>query len=337
MRTVFTTMSIFNKPGPLRELLAARNLTYSWVLAQTGVKGKAAPEQSMAALMAHAPDMEYLVIDTTPLDETFFRAAKKLRLAAMFGVGLDHIDVAAATERGVLVTNVPGGNSRCVAELVLAMMLDLAHKVTRMHMELAAGSWRPRMGSELMGKTLGVVGLGHIGRDVALLGRALGMRVIAANRTPRPETARELGVEQATLDEVLAESDFLSLHIPGGPGSWHFGSAEIAQMKKTAFLINAARGDLVDLDALTAALTEDRLAGAGLDVFPEEPMNLAHPVFSLPNVVATPHAGAMSGEALARVTAACLDEAVRVLDGKKSPNARNPEIYATPRWVGFRG
>lgn len=335
MRGIYTPMTIFNKPGPLRDILAERNLTYTWVLAGSDVKGKPSSGESAAALLAHAAGMEFLVIDTTPLDRNFFAAAKKLRLVAMFGVGIDHIDMTAATEHGVLVTNVPGGNTRCVSELALAMMLDLAHRVTRMHMDLAAGSWRPRMGSELAGKTLAVVGLGHIGRDMAALGKALGMRVIAANRTQRPEITREMRIEQVPLERALAEADYLSLHIPGGPDSWRLGEAEFAKMKKTAFLINTARGDLVDLDALASAIRDERLAGAGLDVFPEEPMNLGHPIFSLPKVVATPHAGAASREALARVTAGCLDEAVRVMDGKRSPNARNPEVYAMAKWNGF--
>lgn len=335
MTTVFTPMPLFNRPGPLRDLLEARSLSSLWLHGGREAKGKASPEERARLLLEQAPEIEYLLVGISALDRRFFEAAKKLKLVAMFGVGLDHIDLAAATEHGVLVTNVPGGNTRCVTELVFAMMLDLAHKVTEMHMSLVSGSWKPRMGSELSGKTLGIVGLGHIGRDVATLGKALGMRVIAANRTPRPEAAWELGIEQMGLDAVLSNADYITLHIPGGPDSWHLGASELARVKKGAFLINTARGDLVDLDALAEAIKGGRLAGAGLDVFPYEPMDHSHLVFSLPQVVVTPHAGALSREAMARVAASCLDEVVRVLEDKRSPNARNAQVYAMPGWIHF--
>lgn len=332
MLTIYTLMPIFNKPGSLRDLLTARGITVEWIAAQKPSEGMTETEAAVNALKERAPEMEYLLVDTTPLDREFFAAAKKLKLAAMFGVGLDHIDIPAATEHGVVVTNAPGANARCVAEATLSFMLDLAHNTTRMHMDMVAGEWRPRLGSELNGKTLGVVGLGHIGQDVARLGKALGMRVIAANRTPRPEIVAELGIAQVSLDEVLTQADYVSLHIPGGPDSWRFGAEDIAKMKKTAFFINMGRGELVDLEALTEALREGRLAGAGLDVFPEEPMDPAHPIFTLPRVVTTPHTGSMSREAMERVAALCLDEFMRAARGERSANARNSEVYAMPCW-----
>lgn len=319
MEVVHTLMSLFDRPGPPCLLLHERGLAARKIPVPSTPGGE--PTGKPAALMAHALEIEYLLADTTPLDRNFFAAARKLRLVAMFGVGLDHIDLRAAAEHNIRVTNVPGGNSRCVAELALAMMLDLAHKVTWMHTELVDGIWRARAGMEVGGKTLGIVGLGHIGQQVAVLGKALGMRVMAANRTPRPELARELEIFEADLQTVLAEADFVSLHIPGGPDSWRLGAEELACMKQTAFLINTARGDVLDLDALTEALVAKRLAGAGLDVFPVEPMPPGHPIFTLPQVVATPHAGAMSREAILRVATSCLDEVVRMRNGEKSPNA----------------
>lgn len=333
--TIFTPMPIFSKPGPLRDLLEARGFAFERVEPAAAQKGAADHEAVAAALVGRAAAMEFLFVGTIPLRGEFFSAAKRLRLVAMFGVGIDHIDVRAAAEHGVLVTNVPGGNSRCVSELAFALMLDLAHKVTEMHTDLHGGVWRPRLGTELTGKTLGIVGLGHIGQDVARIGKALGMTVIAANRTPKPDVAASLGLAQLPLEDVLAEADYLSLHIPGGPGSWHFGAEEFAKMKKTAFVINTARGDLLDIEALTLAITEKRLAGAGLDVFPQEPMDPAHRIFSLPQVVTTPHAGAASKEAMARVCSSCLDEVDRILRKERSPNARNPEVYDLPAWKGF--
>ncbi|MDL2209799.1 phosphoglycerate dehydrogenase [Desulfovibrio sp. OttesenSCG-928-O18] len=336
MTTISTTLPFFNKPGPMRDFLEERGLRCEW-FSKAPAEGKPELADAIKAVKEHAAEMEYFFADTTPLDKEFFAAAKKLKLVAMFGVGLDHIDIQAATERGVIVTNVPGGNARCVAEFAVAMMMDLTHKVTQMHITMTQGQWRPRMCTEISGKTLGIVGLGHIGRDVARLVKGFGMNVIAANRTPRPEIAKELGLTQVPLDEVLEKADYVSLHIPGGPDSWHFGAKEFAKMKKGAFFINTARGDLVDLDALYTALKEDRIAGAGLDVFPQEPMDPSHPIFTLPQVVATPHAGSMSREAMNNLVTSCLDEFVRAVKKQRSPNARNSQVYDMPGWEGFAG
>ena len=329
MTTIFTPMPIFNRPGELLTLLHDRGFSHEWVGVAGDVKGAAAKEESMKALIARAPDMEYLIINTTPLGEEFFAAAKKLKLVAMYGVGVAHISIPDATNAGVLVTNVPGGNTRCVSELALSFMLNLAHKVVHMHSDMVGGSWRGRKGGEISGKTLGLIGFGNIGQDVAKLAQAFGMRVIFANRSPRPEDARALNATQLPFDQVLAEADFLSVHIPAAPGAWHFGAEEFAKMKKGAYFINAARGELMDLDALADALNSGHLAGAGLDVFPKEPVDLTHPILRLPQVVATPHAGGLSAEALARVTVSCLEEVDRILKKERSPNARNPEVYAS--------
>ena len=327
MTTIFTPLAIYNKPGPLRALVEQRGFTVEWVTSPNAPKGAGWNEESKKALVDRAPEMEFLLINTTPLDKTFFAAAKKLKLVSMFGVGLDHIDIPAATGAGVLVANAPGANARCVAELVFSLMLDLAHKVTQMHTDLVAGAWKPRLGFEISGKTLGLIGFGNTARDVARIARAFGMKVIFANRTPRPEAARELNAEQLPFDEVLARAEYLSVHVPGG-GSWHLGAEQFAKMKKGTYVINTARGDAMDMDALAEALAAKHLAGAGLDVFPVEPADGKHPVFALPQVVATPHAGGLSAESMARVTTACLDEVTRVMNRERSPNVRNPEAYS---------
>jgi D-3-phosphoglycerate dehydrogenase len=327
MITIHTPMPLFNKPGSMPDMLAERGWQAEWLFSRSPVKGKPTPEEAQRALMERADEIVYLLLDTTRITREFLAKAGKLKLIAMFGVGLDHIDIPAATEKGVLVTNVPGGNSRCVAELVLGMMLNLAHKITPMHTHLAAGVWRPRSATELAGKTLGVVGLGRAGTAVARLGRALDMTLVGTNRTPKPDLAAELGLTLLPLDETLSRADYLSIHVPGGYGSYRLGATELARMKPTACLINAARGDALDLDALIVALEENRLAGAGLDVFPQEPMPADHPVFRMSQVVCTPHAGGLSQESMKRVCASCLEEVTRVAAGERSPNARNPEVY----------
>lgn len=332
MATVYALAPFYEKPGPARDLALQRGLEVRWLFAGNDAAASGDTEAVNRALLAAAPEIEYLITNITPLRSPFFEAAKQLKLVSMLGVGLDHIDIPAATEKGVLVTNAPGSNARSVAETAFALLLDLSHRVTEMHTSLAKGQWRPRMGGDAGGKVLGVVGLGHIGRETARLGKAFGMRVIAANRSPRPEVVRELGIEQLDLETVLREADFLSLHIPGGADSWFFGPEQFALMKKSAYIINTARGDILDLEALVLAVQEGRLAGAGLDVFPREPMDMAHPVFAQPGIVCTPHAAASSREALFTMAKASLDEVARAIQGEKSPNARNPEVYTMPRW-----
>jgi phosphoglycerate dehydrogenase-like enzyme len=335
MNTVYTQLPMFDRPGPLRELANERELIVEWLGKYCPAGTPAGPKEKSATLMAHAAGIEMLMPDLTPIDRNFFEAAKKLKLVASFGVGIDHIDLRAATEHGVLVTNVPGINARSVAELALALMLCLTRKVAFHHRNLFNGLWRPGVSTELSRKTLGIVGLGHIGQELARLCSAFDMRLLAANRTPRPDIAEKLGVTQLPLETVLKEADFVSLHIPGGPDSWHLGEKEFALMKPSAFLINTARGGIVDLDALTEAIREGRLGGAGLDVFPEEPINLAHPLFTLDKVVLTPHVGGTTHEAWYGQAASCLDECVRLKARERSVNARNPEIYEQPCWKDF--
>lgn len=328
MTTVFTPMPIFDKPGKMLDLLNERGFARERISAPGAPKGAGVNEELIRAMIDRAPEMEFLITNTVPLGKEFFAAARNLKLVAMYGVGLDHIDIPAATAANVLVTNAPGGNTRCVSELAFSFMLNLAHKTVQMHTELVGGSWRGRKGCEISDKTLGLIGFGNIAQDMAKLAKAFGMRVIFYNRTPRPEAARECGATQLPFDQVLAEADYLSIHVPGSAASsLRFGEKEFAAMKKGAYFINTARGELMDLDALAEALRGDHLAGAGLDVFPKEPLDPAHPLLRLPNVVTTPHAGGLSGEAMARVTVSCLDEIDHILKKERSPNARNPEVY----------
>jgi phosphoglycerate dehydrogenase-like enzyme len=335
MSTVFTQMALFNNPGPMHDFIIGRGFKIEWLGKYCPSGTKAGPEEKYKALLEHAAEIEYLVPDLSRIDRKFFEAAKKLKLIAAFGVGLDHIDLRAATEHGVLVTNVPGVNAPSVAELALGLMLSLARKLGVHHKRLVSGVWKFGVGSQISGKTLGIVGLGNIGQALARLCSGFNMRVIAANRTPRPEIAKKLGVTMLPLETVLKEADYLSLHVPAGPDSWHFGEKEFALMKPTACIINTARGGILDLDALTKALREGRLAGAGLDVFPEEPMDLKHPFFSLEQIAVAPHVGGATHEALYGQTVSCFDEYERLIKKQRSINARNEEVYALPGWKDF--
>src|SRR5215208_3134865 len=226
--------------------------------------------------------------------------AERLRVVGRAGVGVDNIDVAAATQRGVVVMNAPDGNTMTTAEHTLALLLALARRVPEGQASLKAGRWERKkfVGVELRGKTLGVVGLGRIGRVVA--SRALGfeMKVVAFDPFVAPERLRDEGIELASLEEVCERADFITVHSPLTPETRGLiGAREFARMKPGVLVINCARGGLVDERALYEAIKEGRVAGAALDVFEEEPPPADHPLLSLEEVVATPHLGASTREA----------------------------------------
>lgn len=291
-------------------------------------------QQQYAALMEAAGEIEYLAWGLHPLGEDFYRQARKLRIVSNFGVGLDHLDIPLATRYGVVVANTPGGNSRPVAELVMSFVFALAKKLFPFSNGMMRGEWKPRKVQDIRGSTLGIAGFGHIAQNVAQLAVNAGMRVIFHNRTPRPELAAKLGCIQVELDELLREADFLSLNLPALPGDKPFiTAAELAKMKPEAFLINTGRGSLVDLEALGAALADKRLAGAALDVFPEEPWTgaqmsaMQHPLSNFPNVICTPHMASITDNAISDITAMCLDNILQCARGERVEKAANPEVY----------
>ena len=332
MPTLFTTTSAFAKGHDPAALLERYGVRVESVLSKQPRAGRVTLEMLQQALMDRAEEIEYLVIGASPVQRKFLEQAKNLKLVAMFGAGVDHIDIAAATKRGVLVTRAPGGNARSVAELVMGLMLSLARSLPLMHQGVCAGTWKRQMGRELGGRTLGIVGLGAIGQETAKLAGAFGMKLMATMRHPDSKLAASLGITLLPLQELLPQVDYLSLHIPGGAGKPLIGAAELALMQPGACLINTARGSLVDLDALYAALSKGLLAGAGLDVFPQEPVDGSHPIFRLPTLVAAPHAGALTVDAQENVSRMCLEEARRVLGKERSSSACNPEVYTAWGW-----
>jgi D-3-phosphoglycerate dehydrogenase len=224
-----------------------------------------------------------------------FESCSRLRLVSVWGTGTDNIDLPAAARRGVTVTNTPGVSAFSVAEHALALTLAVARRIPAQDAAVRAGAWPRGQGVELRGKTLGIVGLGAIGRRFAELGRAIGMRVVAW--TMHPDAS--LGFELVELDELLRSSDVVSLHVRLSPQTvGMFGAREFGRMKHGAILVNTARGPIVDEAALLEALASKRIAGAGLDVFSVEPLPPGHPLTKLPNVVLTPHSAGITPEAL---------------------------------------
>jgi D-3-phosphoglycerate dehydrogenase len=226
--------------------------------------------------------------------------ALKLRVVGRAGVGVDNIDVAAATARGIVVMNAPDGNTITTAEHTLALMIALARRVPQANISLKSGSWDRKkfIGVELQGKTLGIVGLGRIGRVVASRARAFGMNIIAFDPFVAPEQARDLEIDLVPLDEVFARADFLTVHTPSTAETRGIidGNA-FSRMKKGVRIINCARGELVDENALYEAIKSGVVAGAALDVFATEPPPADSPLLALDEVIVTPHLGASTTEA----------------------------------------
>jgi phosphoglycerate dehydrogenase-like enzyme len=294
---------------------------------------RAATEDELLARLAGAHVLFNIRVFTRITDDLLAKLPE-LELIVVFGTGTDNIDLDAATHRGVVVCNAAGANARSVAEHTLALLLATVRHVPRGDRELRAGRWQHHETMELEGKTLGVLGLGAIGSRVARLGRALDMRVLAWNRTPDAERAAACGATLTDLETVLREADALCLCLTLTPETRGLLDAErLALMKPSAVLINTARAALVDEDALLAALREGRLAGAGLDVFTEEPLPPTSPWLTVENVVVTPHAGWVSREARDRLVRVPVDAVLGFLAGEPF-NVVNPGALQHPRHAG---
>ncbi|MFQ5897420.1 MAG: 2-hydroxyacid dehydrogenase [Candidatus Methylomirabilia bacterium] len=228
-----------------------------------------------------------------------FAASPALKLISVWGTGVDNIDLAAAARHGVTVANTPGVNAHAVAEHALALMLAVARSIPLLDREMRGGAWPRELLTQLLGKTLGIFGLGAIGSRLALLGKALGMDVLGWSARGDDGRAEAIGARAVSKEELLQISDVVSLHIRLSPETEGFlGRRELALMKPGAILINTGRGALVDREALLEVLRERRLWGAGLDVFHEEPVNSGDPFLALPNVVLSPHIAGQTPEVI---------------------------------------
>ena len=258
-------------------------------------------------------DVDGAIIGVVPVTARVLDHAPRLKVISMHGVGLDHIDLKAAAAQGVIVANCPGANDQGVADLALGLMICVAREVPLVDGEVRSQVWKPHHGVELWRKTLGLVGLGHIGSGVARRAQGFEMRVLAYDPFVTAERAAKVGVELTSLKTLLAIADFVSLHAPLTNETEHLiGAAELALMQPTAYLINTARGGLVDETALFVALQEGRIAGAGLDAFAQEPP-WDNPLLTLRNVVVTPHIGAHTREAIERVGLLAAQNVVQAL------------------------
>jgi len=278
------------------------------------------------ALLAAIVDVDALLVrSATKVDAEALAAAPRLKVVARAGVGLDNVDVRSATQAGVMVVNAPTSNIVSAAELAVALMLAAARHVSPAHAALKAGEWKRSRytGVELYEKTVGIVGLGRIGVLVAQRLSAFGMKVVAYDPYVQAGRAAQMGVRLVDLDTLLAEADFMSVHLPKTAETIGLiGTEQLHRVKPSLVLVNAARGGIVDEDALYAALKEGRVAAAGLDVFAQEPCTDS-PLFELENVVATPHLGASTDEAQEKAGIAVAKSVRLALSGELVPDAVN--------------
>ncbi len=278
-----------------------------------------------ALLSALSDANAILVRSATKVDAEAIAAAPNLQVVARAGVGLDNVDIKAATNAGVMVVNAPTSNIISAAELTVGHILSLARHIPAAHSALAQGQWKRSKytGVELFEKTVGIIGLGRIGALITARLQAFGMNVVAFDPYITPTRAQQLGVTLLTLDELLETSDFITIHMPKTPETTGMISTQqLAKMKPTAFIVNVARGGLIDEEALYEALTSDTIAGAGLDVFVSEPPT-NHDLLGLDNVIVTPHLGASTDEAQEKAGVSVARSVRLALGGELVPDAVN--------------
>lgn len=268
-----------------------------------------------------------MIAGMEPVTAAVIEGATALRAISRFGVGYDNVDLAAATRRGIPVTYIPDAMVDAVADLTLGLMLAVARRIPELDRGMKAGEWPRYPALDVCRKTLGIWGTGRIGLAVAERARGFRMTLLGHDPFPNPRFVEELGGDYAGRDELLERADFLTLHLPLSPATERILNAEaLARMKPTAIVVNAARGGLVDEDALHHALTTGRLGGYATDVFRQEPP-APHPLWSLPNVVATPHVASYTDGAVTRMARAALANLLAVLNGERPEHVVNPEVY----------
>lgn len=299
----------------------------------------ASPLRTEDDVIRAAHDADGLIIGFVPITARVIDALPKLKCVVRYGVGYETIDVPAATERGIWVANVPDYCIPEVADHALALLLALARKVIPLDASVRRNEWSAVKASKpihrIEGRTLGLIGMGRIGREVARRAKAFGLNVIVADKYLSPEKAAEAGATLVALDALLPVADFISIHAPLTPETRHLMNAEaLARMKPTAYLINVARGAIIDTVALAGVLSAGKIAGAALDVFEQEPLPADHPIRTAPNAILNAHAAWYSEEAMAQLQRFAAEEVARVLRGEPMKNPLNKP--ARPRTIDDR-
>lgn len=266
-------------------------------------------------------EVDAVVAGVDTWDDDVFELAPRLRVIARFGTGVDNIDLNAAARRNIAVTNAKGANANAVAELAVALVLALLREVPRLDRVVRQGSWERFMGSELRGRTIGLLGFGDIPQRVARKLAGFDVRILAFDKAPNLAATGELDVEFGSLETVLSSSDVVSLHLPSLPETRRImNDQRFAQMRPGSLFVNTARGALVDEMALVRALDSGHLAGAALDVYEVEPATSDNPLFAFQNVICTPHTAGETGETYAEIGVVTARAVLDVLDGRSPEN-----------------
>ena len=267
-------------------------------------------------LLQIVPGIAGIIVGGQPVNRTVIENAADLRVIARTGVGYDAVDEVAAAEHGVAVTITPYANADSVAEFAMLLALALSRRLPANHFSVRDGSFKRAMGNDIYGQTIGIVGLGRIGRRVTERAQAFGMKVIASEAYPDMEFVNSRGVELTDVDDLVRRADVITLHAPNTPETHHLINAErLAAMKSTAFVVNTARGQLIDEEALAEALRSGQIAGAGLDVFETEPLVADSPLRGLDNLIMAPHVAGVTEESTLRMAAVAAQTVVDVLAG----------------------
>lgn len=254
--------------------------------------------------------------------------ADQLKIISRIGVGYDNVDIPAATKRGIAVTTTPGAGAETVAEHTFALMLTMTRKIFQCDRSIREGKWIRIAGPSLYRKTLGIIGLGIIGKQLAKIVSGFDMKIIAYDPVVDEEFAKAHSITYVSLEELIKTSDYISLHLPlNKETEYIIGERELKMMKPSAQLVNCARGKLIDEDALYHALKDGVIAAAALDVFEKEPVDLNHPLFTLDNFIATPHNAGTSIEGKNKVVEAAVKNVLDIMDGKMPIGLKNPEVF----------
>ncbi len=321
--TVLVTTRSFGReiPEPMERLKREGIRILEWR------EGSGLPETDLVAKVAQA---DAWIVAFHPIGATLMDAAPRLRIIAKHGVGLDNIDIPAATARGIVVTTAPSANDQAVADLTMALLLALLRRIPEANASVKAGRWERFLGFGLNGKVMGVLGFGRIGQNVARRAKGFGVELIGADPVWLEAAAREIGVRRVDPDQLLADSDVISLHAAlTAETSGLIDEAAIARMKPGVWIVNTSRGKVVNEEAIYEALVSGKVAGYATDVFETEPP-AGSPLLGLPNVIASPHMGTHTRESLQLMGDRAANTVLRVLRGERPEFVVNPEVYNRP-------
>lgn len=282
---------------------------------------------SEESVIRELQDADAGIIDIEPYGESIFSQVRdSAKLLVRFGVGFDKVDLKAASANGIAIARTTGANTTAVAEMALTLMLSCRRRISKYQERTKAGEWVKDIGNEIIGSTVGIIGYGCIGRRLARLLGGFDCRILAYDPFPKKEVMEADGVELVTLEELFRQADAISIHVPYTEQTHHMVNKEtLALMKPTAVIINTARGNIIDEDALYEALKSGQIAGAGVDVFAKEPLSLDSPLLTLDNAVLTPHVSSQTVESLWNIYKMAIDISADFFEGKDSPHILNPD------------